>query len=1666
VIDIDQSPIGRTPRSNPATYIKVFDEIRRLYQQLPDARTRGYKPGRFSFNVPGGRCAACEGNGSNRLEMDFLADVWVTCPVCEGRRFNRETLHVRFKGKSIADVLDMDIQQALEHFANLPKIAAMLQTLHDVGLDYMKLGQPSPTLSGGEAQRIKLARELVKRSTGRTLYILDEPTTGLHFEDVRKLLEVLHGFADAGNTVVVVEHNLDVVKTADWVIDLGPEGGAGGGRVVAAGAPEEIVQCADSYTGQALHRVLDARQTARGMGKGKRATRAAATVAPGSGRGRTDEITAITVRGARQHNLQGIDVDIPRDQLTVCCGPSGSGKTSLAMDTVYAEGQRRYVESLSAYARQFLAPIDKPKVEQITGLSPAIAIEQKNTSRSPRSTVGTITEIYDYLRILFARLGQPYCPDCDTAVGAQSADEIIEKVMSLAAGTRLYLMAPVERREPQRFDQLWDELRRSGFTRIRIDGQTYELESPPAIDHRRRHVVEVIVDRVIVRKERAENKSVAGDAGPRDAAGQSKSGDKSPHSKAPKAATSPRTPNAVRTADGTAYSARARIADSVEAALDLGHGVVHVAHVDDQRPETHWRVDRHSQHYACDRCGRSFEELSPHNFSFNSPLGWCPSCEGLGVQPGSSLGMLIPNPRRSIRDGAVSLWPLQEGGPKLLAQMLHALAQHAGFSLDTPFAELNPKHQRAVLHGTGDDWIAARVEPEAGAADSAAVRLTFQYKGLFPAIEEAARLSPTLRNRLDHLAAQVACSACDGSRLRQDAAAVRFQDRTIGQLGAMRLDDLLQFFHALKLTASQQRIAGDLLREVRDRLRFLVDVGLGYLTLSRSGPTLSGGEAQRIRLASQIGSGLTGVLYVLDEPTIGLHPRDNRRLLDALRRLRDLGNTLLLVEHDREVVESADCLLDFGPGAGEHGGRIVSRGAPAVVRRDQRSLTGSYLSGREAIAVPTNRRLAAVGPAPLSPGPSPSRRGEGGKKPIAPIGPIGPIDPPGGWLEIVGARHNNLKDLTVRLPLGTFICVTGVSGSGKSSLVNDILWNSLARRLHRARTQAGAHDAIRGLELLNKVINVDQEPIGFTPTSNPATYTAVFDLIRQLFAQLPDARVRGYAAARFSFNRPGGRCEPCGGAGVRCIEMHFLPDVWVECSTCQGQRYNPETLAVKYKGHSIADVLNLSVSAALALFAQVPKIRRVLQTLDDVGLGYIKLGQSAPTLSGGEAQRVKLAAELARPGTGRTLYILDEPTTGLHFDDVKKLLAVLHRLVDLGNTVLVIEHHMDVIKTADWLIDLGPEAGDEGGQVVAAGPPEVVAGTVASHTGRILSEVLARGPRGDRARYDPVAAEQELEQAAAEAQPEADAAAPWQVDGERWHTQDRTSRKGTPCRWEGGALTWVVDQVQKLGSFAPTDWGQESIVEIPSPRKSDGWFLHAYTREEWLLWLSFRVRRGRFTQEELDRRFGLKPLDEVPELPIYGRESRVRFWGHSGLWQHIALTVHWLREIDTREFRRFIVQAAESFHETVGRIHAAPKAMTPWLVLKEKWHLSRKGFASPPRWDAALLPQLVQCLAEAVPDARVEYAHQFRIYYRVPGIGRAWAWITTKLPDALLLSLSMPAGQFNLSHVEGLGAASELRNRSDTDVADIRFVEPADLKKADLRSFIAASYAAFRALRP
>ncbi len=935
----------------------------------------------------------------------------------------------------------------------------------------------------------------------------------------------------------------------------------------------------------------------------------------------------IIVRGAREHNLKNITVEIPRDKLVVFTGISGSGKSTLAFDTIYAEGQRRYVESLSAYARQFLGLMEKPDVDAIEGLSPAVSIDQKGAPRNPRSTVGTVTEIYDYLRLLFARIGQPHCPVCDRPIARQTPEQIADRILALPEGTRIYVMGPVVRGRKGEYRQLFEDLRRQGFVRVRVDGVLYELSEEIPLDRNRKHDIEVVVDRLVVRPD-----------------------------------------------------VRSRLHDSLETALKLGQGLVHVWR---EHPDGSGEILAFSTAFACPDHGTPLPEIEPRIFSFNSPYGACPACSGLGFRQEIDPDLVL-DLDKSLREGAVIPWA--DSASEYYPELLRGLAQAHGVDMNIPLRKLPKSFIRALLYGS-DEPIRVRYHNRYGILR--AYETTFE--GIVHHLERRYRETDSeyVKEEIERYMSTTPCPECKGTRLRRESLAVRVGGKNIAEVTAMTVRQCLEFFDRLPLTEREALIAAQILKEVRARLGFLVNVGLDYLTLDRPANTLSGGEAQRIRLATQIGSGLMGVLYVLDEPSVGLHQRDNHRLIETLKRLRDLGNTVIVVEHDEDTIRSADWIVDIGPGAGAQGGEIVVSGTLEDVIREPRSLTGQYLSGKRRIPVPERRRT-----------------------------------PKSGRIVVRGAREHNLKNIDVAFPLGVFICVTGVSGSGKSTLVDEILYRALAQRVMGARVRPGAHDAIEGAHLIDKVINIDQSPIGRTPRSNPATYTKTFDLIRELFAQLPEARMRGYKPGRFSFNVRGGRCEACEGDGIVRIEMHFLPDVYVPCEVCKGKRYNRETLQVLYKGKSIADVLEMTVDEALAFFDAIPRLRHKLQTLHDVGLGYIKLGQPATTLSGGEAQRVKLAAELSRKDTGRTLYILDEPTVGLHFADVERLLKVLHRLVDAGNTVIVIEHNLDVIKTADWIIDLGPEGGDRGGEVIAEGTPEEVAAQDHSYTGQFLRRVL------------------------------------------------------------------------------------------------------------------------------------------------------------------------------------------------------------------------------------------------------------------------------------------------------------------------------------------------------
>jgi excinuclease ABC subunit A len=938
---------------------------------------------------------------------------------------------------------------------------------------------------------------------------------------------------------------------------------------------------------------------------------------------------SITIKGAREHNLKNIDITIPRDKFVVITGLSGSGKSSLAFDTIYAEGQRRYVESLSAYARQFLGQMKKPEVDYIEGLSPAISIDQKTTKMNPRSTVGTVTEIYDYLRLLYARIGIPHCYNCGKPISQQTSGQIVDNIYKEEEETKIQILAPVVKDRKGEHHKTFEDLKKKGFVRVRVDGEVLSLDEDIVLDKNKKHTVEVVVDRLVIRYD---------------------------------------------------VDFKRRLADSVETALELGEGLIVVLY--EKNGDKEERV--FSEHFACTDCNINFEEISPRTFSFNSPHGACPECNGLGSKMEIDTDLVVPDRTLSLNDGAILPWSKSKNKDNYYHQMLKAIADHYGFSMDTSFEDLPKKYQNIILYGSSE-----RIE-FTFRRRSRLHHVKRKFEGVVKRMERLFMdtKSNYMRSYIGQFMSDRKCPACNGTRLRPESRSVTVGDRVISSVVAMPIKESKKFFEELELTEIQQFIAKEILKEIKERLRFLSDVGLDYITLDRSSGTLSGGEAQRIRLATQIGSGLVGVLYILDEPSIGLHQRDNARLIETLKKLRDIGNTLVVVEHDEETILSADHVVDIGPGAGEHGGRVIATGTPLEIMDNQESITGRYLSKNEIIEIPKERR-----------------------------------EPNGKFITIKGARQNNLKNIDVKIPLGIFTCVTGVSGSGKSTLVNDVLYKGLYGEFNRKPVNTGKHDEIVGVSNIDKVIIIDQSPIGRTPRSNPATYTGVFTYIREIFSETLASKKRGYKPGRFSFNVKGGRCEACSGDGIIKIEMHFLADVYVPCEVCKGKRYNRETLDVRYKGKNIADVLDMTVEEALYFFRNIPRIHKKLKTLDDVGLGYIKLGQPATTLSGGEAQRVKLSKELSRQSTGKTLYILDEPTTGLHFADIKKLLHVLGRLRDSGNTVLVIEHNLDVIKTADYILDLGPEGGDEGGLIVAEGTPEEIA-LSSTYTGEFLKGIL------------------------------------------------------------------------------------------------------------------------------------------------------------------------------------------------------------------------------------------------------------------------------------------------------------------------------------------------------
>ncbi len=1207
VVFVDQSPIGRTTRSNPASYVGAFDAIRALFARAPDAQARGYTPGTFSFNSGNGRCPTCSGNGFEHVEMQFLSDVYLRCPDCDGQRYRDEVLEVTVDGRSIADVLEMTVEEAVRAFPGESEVVRRLRPLADVGLDYLRLGQPVPTLSGGEAQRLKLAGHLAE-AAGRPvaalprrpregahphatrLFLFDEPTTGLHFDDMAKLLASFRKLVAAGHSLVVIEHNLDVIRASDWIVDLGPEGGEAGGELVACGTPEDVMANARSHTGRALADYETALAPSPRPSAAAGVPQVSSALAGASAEAREPRAAtpprggasgSICVRHAREHNLQGIDVEIPRGRFTVLTGVSGSGKSTLAFDILFAEGQRRYLESLNAYARQFVQPAAKPDVDAIFGIPPTVAIEQRTSRGGSKSTVATQTEIHHFLRLLFVKLGTQHCPECDAAIEPQSAEAIVARLMRECRGETIALLAPLVTSRKGIYPELAKWALGKGVSHLRVDGEYLPTRPWPRLDRFREHTIELPVAELAVDPE---------------------------HEPALRAA--------------------------VDAALELGKGVLQVARGGWGGRETQvYSVKR-----ACPSCGRSFPELDPRLFSYNSKHGWCPSCYGTGLQ----IEQVHWDDERA-RTGAED----------------HVL----------------------------DSWV-------------------------------------------DWLELDEPCPACEGRRLNPEALAVRFRGQSIADMSARPIAQARRFFGELAVAGREREIARDILAELTARLGFLEQVGLGYLSLDRGAPTLSGGEAQRIRLAAQLGSNLRGVCYILDEPTIGLHPRDNAILLDTLARLNAKGNTLVVVEHDEDTIRRAEHVIDLGPGAGRQGGRIVAEGTAAQIEANPASLTGRFL--REPLRHPLQDRRAVDASTPS--------------------------------IAVRGASLHNLRQAEARFPLGRLSVVTGVSGSGKSTLARDVLHGNLRRLVGEERKgrspsrpsgKAGAGlvgcKSIEGWHAVSRVLEVDQTPIGKTPRSCPATYVGFFDQVRKLFADTQEARIRGYTASRFSFNTAGGRCDACEGQGVKTIEMSFLPDVKVACEVCGGARFNAETLAVKMRGKSVGEVLALSVDEAVDFFANHPSIHHCLRLLQDVGLGYLTLGQQSPTLSGGEAQRIKLVTELAKvrgspsplgegrgEGRGRrgvaqhTLYVLDEPTVGLHMADVEKLIRVLHRLVDAGNSVVLIEHNLDVIAEADWIVDLGPEGGDGGGRVVLAAPPEAFLRPGAkTHTAHALREFMAgRGREG------------------------------------------------------------------------------------------------------------------------------------------------------------------------------------------------------------------------------------------------------------------------------------------------------------------------------------------------
>ena len=1208
VIAIDQTPIGRNPRSNPSTYIKLFDLIRDLFTLLPDAQAKGFKKGQFSFNVKEGSCTTCGGMGMIKVDMDFLEDAFITCPTCEGQRFDPATLSILYKGKSIADVLEMEVGQALRFFEHIPNIHHCLNVLHQVGLDYLKLGQPSPTLSGGEAQRVKLAKELLRPSTGKTVYILDEPTTGLHFSDINQLLHVLHHFVEEGNTVIVIEHNMDVVKGADWVIDLGPEGGKGGGQIIGEAPPAKIAK-EETPTGVALRHMYEAdsqrKKTANEILSNKIVKQKHKPL-----------IDKIVVKNASQNNLKNVDVEIPRNQITAFCGPSGSGKSSLAFETIYAEGQRKYAESLSAYARQFIKQMPRPHVETIEGLSPAIAIEQKIHAGNPRSTIGTMTEIYDYLRILWAHTGIPHNPETMNRLIAIEPETIVEEILK-KEGAKLQVLSPYEIKRSETLRDIAAQVKREGYLRIYLNGQMYHLDTPETsieaipYDPKQKNSLFIVIDRLFVKKENVN-----------------------------------------------------RIREAVYAAVRVGDKKIALLEEDQLR---NYYLD-----FADPITGESFPQVTPKTFGFNNLEGACPNCQGLGTEYGCNLFKEEEVRQLTFFEILEFITDLRIRG--FYQKILEALLKKEKISASKSLESLAPKALETLLKGS--DWIEL---PDGNGS--------FQWSGIEPFLAIAAKHSETkIKEILEPLMEDYECSICHGNRLNRHACAVLVEGVSLPDFCRLPIDEAKQFIEKIPIEDGYLK---DVKAAILNRLLFLEKIGLSYVSLDRKAPTLSGGETQRIRLARQLGSGLTGALYVLDEPTIGLHPRDTDRMNSALLDLKDKGNTLVVVEHDPQTLNISDYLVDFGPGSGRNGGEVIAQGTLKQVLKNPKSLTGQYLTGKKTVLHHQKKR-------PL----------------------------PKEWIELKNGSLHNIQKLNVKFPVGLLTCITGVSGSGKSTLIHDILAPLTDLSLKENKKVKTALGEIDGLDSIEQILKITQDPIGLTSRSDVGTYTEVLPKIRELYAMIPDAVMRGLQPKNFSYNHIKGMCTNCWGMGYKRVELLFLPAVKVTCDVCQGMRLNPLSLEVRYQGKNFGDILHMTVLEASQFFANHKRIKDSLDILTEVGLDYVQLGQEMPSLSGGEAQRIKLSRELAKRSRGKTLFLLDEPTIGLHPEDIVKLLAVLQKIVDKGHTIIVIEHNLDVMASSDYIIDMGPSAGQYGGQVVAKGPVDAFIAHNDSYTAKYLLEHL------------------------------------------------------------------------------------------------------------------------------------------------------------------------------------------------------------------------------------------------------------------------------------------------------------------------------------------------------